>query len=75
MTWIKDTYVNIYGEQNINAVGCATGKFVNQGGIQGRTESTGLGVFYCIRTLLDDPTFIEKSLLKKAGIKDKTVIV
>jgi len=29
MTWIKDTYVNMYGEQNINAEGCATGKFVS----------------------------------------------
>jgi len=62
MTWIKDTYVNMYGEQNINAEGCATGKFVSQGGIDGRTESTGLGVYYCIKTLLNDDSFIQKSL-------------
>jgi len=54
MTWIKDTYVNMYGETNINAEGCCTGKFVNQGGIVGRTESTGLGVYYCTKELLDN---------------------
>jgi glutamate dehydrogenase (NAD(P)+) len=35
MTWIKDTYVTMYGENNINAEGCATGKYVAQGGIEG----------------------------------------
>jgi glutamate dehydrogenase (NAD(P)+) len=49
MTWIKDTYVTMYGENNINAEGCATGKFPSQGGIEGRNESTGLGVYYCIK--------------------------
>ena len=67
MTWIKDTYVNMHGETNINAEGCATGKFPSQGGIEGRTESTGLGVFYCIKQLLDMDSFIDKSLLTSKG--------
>lgn len=75
MTWIKDTYVNMYGEHNINAEGCATGKFPSQGGIEGRTESTGLGVYYCIKQLLSMDSFIEKSLLSTPGIAGKTVIV
>jgi glutamate dehydrogenase (NAD(P)+) len=75
MTWIKDTYVSMYGENNINAEGCATGKFPSQGGIEGRTESTGLGVYYCIQQLLDMDTFVEKSLLSTKGIAGKTVIV
>jgi glutamate dehydrogenase (NAD(P)+) len=75
MTWIKDTYVSMYGENNINAEGCATGKFPSQGGIEGRTESTGLGVYYCIQQLLDMDTFVEKSLLDTKGIAGKTVIV
>jgi glutamate dehydrogenase (NAD(P)+) len=33
MTWIKDMYVALHGETDINAEGCATGKFVSQGGI------------------------------------------
>jgi glutamate dehydrogenase (NAD(P)+) len=72
MTWIMDTYKNMYGETNINAEGCSTGKFVNQGGIAGRNESTGLGVYYCIRTLLNEESFIKKSLLTKKGVADKT---
>ena len=36
MTWIKDTYVNLFGNNDVHAACCATGKFVNQGGIQGR---------------------------------------
>lgn len=52
MTWIKDTYQNVRGETDINYEGCATGKYIAQGGIAGRTESTGLGVYYCIRELL-----------------------
>lgn len=75
MTWIKDTYVNMHGETNINAEGCATGKFPSQGGIEGRTESTGLGVFYCIKQLLNMDSFVEKSLLTSGGVAGKTVIV
>lgn len=74
MTWIKDTYQKVKGEQDINAEGCCTGKFLNQGGIQGRTESTGLGVYYATRELLDTKSFAEKVGLS-TGIKDKTFIV
>ena len=53
MTWIKDTYQQVKGETDINFLGCCTGKYINHGGIAGRTESTGLGVYYCIRELLN----------------------
>lgn len=33
MTWINDTYTHLFGDQEINASCCATGKFINQGGI------------------------------------------
>jgi glutamate dehydrogenase (NAD(P)+) len=35
---------SFFGHKDINAHGCVTGKALNQGGIKGRTESTGLGV-------------------------------
>lgn len=54
----------MHGETNINAEGCATGKFASQGGIEGRTESTGLGVYYCIKQLLGMDSFVNNSLLK-----------
>lgn len=74
MTWIKDTYVNIKGEHDINSEGCCTGKFISQGGIAGRAESTGLGVYYAVREMLGTQTFVDRCKLTK-GIKDKTFIV
>ena len=74
MTWIKDMYVALHGETDINAEGCATGKYVSQGGIQGRAESTGLGVFYGTKELLNTESFLKKSGLSY-GIKDKRIIV
>ncbi len=74
MTWIKDTYVSLKGETDINAEGCCTGKYISQGGIQGRTESTGLGVYYGTRELFDIPSFYEKVGLTQ-GLKDKKIII
>lgn len=48
MAWIADTYQAFHPEQ-IDALGCVTGKTVSQGGIRGRNEATGLGVFYGLR--------------------------
>ena len=74
MTWIKDTYMNVKGEQDINAEGCCTGKFISQGGIAGRAESTGLGVYYAVRELLDTQSFVDRVGLP-LGIKDKSFVV
>jgi len=52
MSWMKDTYSLFYGHKDINAEGCVTGKSIHLGGINGRTESTGLGVFYATRDLI-----------------------
>ena len=46
MSWMKDAYTGFAGHRDINASGCVTGKALNQGGITGRTESTGLGVVF-----------------------------
>lgn len=75
MTWIKDTYVQMHGETNINAEGCCTGKFINQGGIAGRAESTGLGVYYCAKELLKTDSFVKAAGFRTPGIKDKTFVV
>ena len=74
MNWMKDTYEYFYGSKDINAVACCTGKSVNQGGIQGRVESTGMGVFFCIRDLLNEEWLMTKHNLK-TGISGKTFIV
>lgn len=72
MTWVMDTYKNVKGQVDINAEGCCTGKHISQGGIAGRTESTGLGVYYAIRELLNTQTFLDKVNDPVKGIADKT---
>lgn len=74
MTWIFDTYQGVMGEKDINCEACCTGKYIGQGGIAGRTESTGLGVYYGIRELINTKSFYEKAGLSK-GLKDKTFVV
>ncbi len=48
MAWIADTYAQIRSD-DINALGCVTGKPVALGGIRGRAEATGRGLFYGVR--------------------------
>jgi len=74
MTWIKDTYHSVKGEVDINAEGCCTGKFIGQGGIAGRAESTGLGVYYGVRELMTYESFYNKVGLTK-GLKGKSFAI
>lgn len=54
MMWIADEYRRAR-PQDINALGCVTGKPVGGGGIEGRTEATGRGVQYAIREFFRHP--------------------
>ena len=74
MSWIKDTYAYIYGQNDPNSSACITGKPLNQGGIDGRPEATGLGVFYGVRHLMNNKEFVDK-YNTTLGLKDKTVII
>lgn len=73
MAWIVDTYQSLKPGE-IDAAGCVTGKPISQGGVNGRREATGLGVFYGIREVCDMPDMMEKQGLS-VGIKDKRVVV
>jgi glutamate dehydrogenase (NAD(P)+) len=73
MSWIVDTYMSL-NPGEIDAAGCVTGKPVTQGGVRGRTEATGLGVFYGVREMCDD-TDMMKKLKMNIGLSDKTVAV
>ncbi len=48
MAWIADTY-QVMSSGELNALACVTGKPVGQGGIRGRKEATGRGVFFGVR--------------------------
>ena len=73
MAWIVDTYASLKPGE-IDAAGCVTGKPVTQGGVRGRTEATGLGVFYGIREvcMMEDEM---KKLGLTMGVEGKTVVV
>ena len=73
MAWIVDTYASLK-PGDIDAVGCVTGKPVSQGGVRGRTEATGLGVFFGIREVCNMPDVMAKQGLT-VGIEGKTVVV
>lgn len=73
MAWILDTYTAMHPGE-IDAAGCVTGKPVTQGGVRGRREATGLGVFYGIREICNMPEVMQKLGLT-TGVAGKTVIV
>lgn len=73
MAWIADTYLAFHPEQ-IDALGCVTGKSVPQGGIRGRTEATGLGVFYGLREACSHVEDM-KALGLETGIEGKKIVV
>jgi glutamate dehydrogenase (NAD(P)+) len=73
MSWIVDTYSSLKPGE-IDAAGCVTGKPITQGGVRGRKEATGMGVFFGIREVCDMPDVMEKQGLT-VGIVGKTVVV
>ena len=73
MSWIADTYASL-NPGDINSLGCVTGKPVSQGGVRGRTEATGLGVYYGIREVVNVKEDMERFGLP-TGIAGKRVIV
>ena len=73
MAWIMDTYTQI-GDEDLNALACVTGKPVGQGGVRGRTEATGRGVYYGIREACGYPEDM-KRLGLEPGLEGKTVVI
>ena len=73
MAWILDTYMSMRPGE-IDALGCVTGKPVSQGGVRGRKEATGLGVFYGIREVCHMKDIMDKLGLTY-GVEGKSVIV
>jgi glutamate dehydrogenase (NAD(P)+) len=73
MAWIADTYASMRPGE-IDAQGCVTGKPVTQGGVRGRREATGLGVFYGLREVCNMPVVMKKLGLT-VGVKGKKVVV
>lgn len=73
MAWIMDTFTQI-GDEDLNALACVTGKPVGQGGVRGRTEATGRGVYYGVRKACE----YEKDMAHyglEPGLEGKSVVI
>lgn len=73
MGWIKDAFS--MHSNDLNAGACVTGKPISQGGIRGRTEATGLGVFYGCRSFLEDHEFLERCEFRDPGVRQKRFVI
>jgi len=68
-----DTYRTL-SDDPLSAQACVTGKPIAQGGVRGRTEATGLGVFFGIRECVSFEEDMQRRGLT-SGIEGKTVVV
>lgn len=73
MAWIADTYDSMRPGE-IDGLACVTGKPVTQGGVRGRREATGLGVFYGVREVCSIKEVMDRVGLP-LGIQDKRVVI
>jgi glutamate dehydrogenase (NAD(P)+) len=73
MAWIADTYITL-NPGDIDGLGCVTGKPITQGGVRGRKEATGLGVFFGLREVCNMPEVMNKIGLTP-GTEGKTIVV
>ncbi|MBS1911283.1 MAG: Glu/Leu/Phe/Val dehydrogenase [Bacteroidetes bacterium] len=73
MAWIADTYQAVSTGQ-IDSLACVTGKPLTQGGINGRTQATGRGLYFGVREALST---VEDAKLfgLTPGLDGKRVIV
>lgn len=73
MAWIADTYTALRPDQ-IDALGCVTGKPLDQGGINGRTEATGRGLYYVLSEVCAQADDMSRIGLP-VGIDGKRIVV
>jgi glutamate dehydrogenase (NAD(P)+) len=73
MAWIVDTYAALNPGQ-LDALGCVTGKPVTQGGVRGRREATGRGLYYALREACSHAADM-KRLGLSTGLDGKRIVV
>ncbi|MFZ9939247.1 MAG: Glu/Leu/Phe/Val family dehydrogenase [Bacteroidia bacterium] len=73
MSWIMDTYTTFFPNQT-DGIACVTGKPITQGGIAGRREATGLGVFFGVREACSFEDDMQ-ALGLHTGLEGKTVVI
>ena len=56
----QDVLMKTLKPGEIDAAGCVTGKPISLGGVRGRKEATGLGVFFGVREVCLMPDVMKK---------------
>ena len=72
MAWIADEYKRL-NPHDINAFACVTGKPENMGGVDGRTEATGRGIFFALRAFFNSKD-VKKTKIK-GSLKSQKIII
>src|SRR5215210_5835623 len=73
MAWVVDTYESMKPGE-IDGLAAVTGKPVTQGGVRGRKEATGLGVFFGVREVCNLSDVMQRIGLS-VGVQNKSVVV
>jgi glutamate dehydrogenase (NAD(P)+) len=73
MAWMADTYAALNPGQ-LDALGCVTGKPVTQGGVRGRKEATGRGLYFALREACNEPDEMKRLGLSR-GMEGKRIVV
>ena len=73
MAWMADTYSTL-SSRPLDSIACVTGKPISQGGIRGREEATGRGVFLGLREAVSMADDME-TLGLSPGLEGKSFIV
>jgi glutamate dehydrogenase (NAD(P)+) len=73
MAWIVDTYL-VLNPGALDGLGAVTGKPISEGGVRGRREATGRGLFFALReacSVAEDMTPLGLS----AGLEGKRIVI
>lgn len=73
MAWMVDTYLAL-NPGSLDGTACVTGKPISQGGIRGRREATGRGVYFAVREACAKADDMKKLGLTP-GLEGKRVVV
>lgn len=74
MMWIADEYRR-HRPQDINAMGCVTGKPLDGKGIEGRTEATGRGVQFAIQEFFRHETDWRRAGFNSGDLLGRSVMI
>lgn len=74
MSWIADQYIKTLGHNDINAMAIVTGKPLDQGGLRGRIDCTGRGLYFAAKCFVREESWM-KAVGLSTGLEGKTVIV